>query len=132
MYNYSLRTLQTNVKKLIKNYSAELEHANKEGASFSPTHDSSAIAWSRGLRKRFANGVDISYSKSSHAVAAYRPFCKQIAYVSRDLVEYPGQHLSYFPLVGGIKNKVIVYSGARGPSCIITDSISDKHYLADS
>ena len=131
VYNFSCETLLKNAKSMIEFYENEKQRFISEGSSYREISDASRIAWSRGLRNKLKRNAAISFDPKETRVVGYRPFCKQNAYTETSIIEYPGQHRSYFPFAEN-ENLVISVAGGTKTSCLIASTITDKHYLSDS
>ncbi|MCL2137389.1 MAG: N-6 DNA methylase, partial [Coriobacteriia bacterium] len=129
-YSFSYNALQSNMSRMIEFYTKELEsYANNSG--YIENRDSTKIAWSRGLRSKLKREQEVIYDPLSIRHSSYRPFCKQYAYTGIDVIEYPGHQLEFFPESISV-NKVISITSGNELSCLISNTISDKHYMSDS
>lgn len=65
----------------------------------------------------------------------YRPFCKQFAYFSGQLIHRPYQQQRLFPLVKPHEcapNVVIALTDGNNHSCLVGDCLPDLHFVGDS
>ena len=130
VWSYSKKGLIRNVGSMIDFYSTQLGRNQGE-----LDVDPKKISWSRALKKRAEKSIEIGTNEAAAVPGAYRPFCRQYAYADRLLVDYPGQHYSFFALedkTGEKKTPVICFSSGRGGDVLMTDSIPDKHFVADA
>lgn len=126
VWNYSSDRLKDNVHRTINFYQSQV------GKQLDQLDmDKTKIAWTRGLKNRAVKGEVIGYDSSCVRIGSYRPFCKQQSYSSRELIDYPGQHLSFFPNGRRGENCLICFSSNKGDS-LITDAIADKHFVSDA
>lgn len=94
--------------------------------------DTSKISWTRGLKKKAERCTIIDFDDSKIILGCYRPFSRQYTYIDKLLIDYPGQHHSYFSLdSGGVSTPVICYSSGKGDS-LMCSGVPDKHFVADA
>ncbi len=94
--------------------------------------DTSKISWTRGLKKKAERCTIINFDDSKTTLGCYRPFSRQYAYTDRLMIDYPGQHDSYFALGGGgVSTPVICFSSGKGDA-LMCCGVPDKHFVADS
>ena len=92
-YNFSNRELSTHIKQMVIHYNSQI---GQKDISL----DSTKISWSRGLRKKLEQAVRIQFDEKKKVCALYRPYCKEVVYNQRDLVEYPSSWDSLLPNQG--------------------------------
>src|SRR5699024_9626740 len=114
VYNSSKATLESNVRRLIDNYTAQHEpfapHCRSHGITKPTEKDVTAylrqapeaadprnIKWSRSLRQHLARSRSIRFEDEHLTIGLYRPFFKQHAYFDRYLNHERGQTPSMFP-----------------------------------
>src|SRR5699024_9422694 len=114
VYNSSKATLESNVRRLIDNYTAQHEpfapHCRSHGITKPTEKDVTAylrqapeaadprnIKWSRSLRQHLARSRSIRLEDEHLTIGLYRPFFKQHAYFDRYLNHERGQTPSMFP-----------------------------------
>jgi predicted helicase len=103
-FNHSIKKLLSNIQRSIDHYNSLL------AAGEEPETDTRKISWTRGLKKRFANGEVIKFSDGQLAEAIYRPFEATHAYFGRTFNEYVNQLPRIFPNADA-HNLVIQVSG---------------------
>lgn len=139
--NFSDKNLCTTIQLLIDNYLKEAEAFHKE-VLLNPDLDiqdfldgrTANVSWTRGLRRKAVNNDSISFDVNAIRTVAYRPFCKEYLYYSRDLVESPGVFNQLLP-TNANTNLFICVSGigvTKDFSCIITDQLPDLELIGKS
>ena len=137
-YNSSASKLTANVKKTIAFYeNTRLEWSQEYGVDSVADYvkyDSSQISWTRAFLQDLERDKVKEYAEENLYEATYRPFFKQRQYFSRDMNEMVYQMPKLFP-ERDTENRVIAISGTGGSKpfgCLMTDKISNLHYLDSS
>lgn len=131
VYGFSVEGLRDRLIRSIDVYNGERERYQASDRSVKPkdfvVRDSSAIAWSRTLLGKVSRDVTIAFDSNAVRIGIYRPYCKQYVYASKDLADYPGQQLSFFPYASTPKNGnvVLICSVGRTSLPLITDCLPD-------
>ena len=123
-YNFSNRELSTHIKQMVIHYNSQI---GQKDISL----DSTKISWSRGLRKKLEQAVRIQFDEKKKVCALYRPYCKEVVYNQRDLVEYPSSWDSLLPNQG-LHNLCfgVMGVGSNKEFCaLINDNIIDYQVL---
>ena len=123
-YNFSNRELSTHIKQMVIHYNSQI---GQKDISL----DSTKISWSRGLRKKLEQAVRIQFDEKKKVCALYRPYCKEVVYNQRDLVEYPSSWDSLLPNQG-LHNLFfgVMGVGSNKEFCaLINDNIIDYQVL---
>ncbi len=135
-YQYSLPTLERNVKRSIDFFNQQHRNAcmvAQEGKKFKPDMDSTRFSWGRQQLKDVVNRGYI-FNKNSIYLSSYRPFCKRHGYLQKDMNDMQYQMLKLFPTPQH-ENLVITIPGAGGkkePVPLISDKICDLHFNGDA
>jgi predicted helicase len=147
VYNFSKKELVNNVKNLITFYEKQLKEFNAAQIKTSKTKkiinkmeliedfitlDKSKISWSAGLKNIFKRGVFLKYDGKNITETTYRPYCKQLAYYSRDLNErvyqlpkiIPNNTISNFGICYGI-------SANKTFSSVMIKGLCDYHLISN-
>ncbi len=130
-YNFSNRSLQSNVKKMVDFYNGEVAryvNANQVKAikldGFINT-DPSKISWTHNVKLDLTRGKKASFDATSIYIGLYRPFTKQWLYFNRSFNERVYQLPKIFPN-SEVSNVLICVSGVgarAGFSALITDRL---------
>lgn len=131
VYGFSEKQVGSSASSMIRIYTEEKDRFELSPDSYIEDNDGSKIAWSRGLRNKLKRKTSIEYKPSAVRRASYRPFCIQYAYTGNEIIEYPGQHLNYFP-EKETDNQIICISGGMKIGCLVTNRIADKHFVSDA
>jgi predicted helicase len=107
VYNYSSKNVETSAKETIQEYNLQMSLPLEDRCM-------SGGIWSRTLKGKLLRSTAIQYAPDAIRTTYYRPFCKQYAYFSSSLIDYPGMHLSAFPLENS-ENMEIAISGINAP-----------------
>lgn len=137
VYNFSKKSLEENVKRLLDFYNGEVGRYKDACASLAKdkhpdvdnfiNFDASRIAWSRGLRQELVKGKTFSFESNNVVPTVYRPFVKQWLYCSRNLNEYVFQMPQIFP-DNQAENRVIWTTGTGASlkfTCFMSDVVPD-------
>jgi predicted helicase len=112
-YNSSENQLVEKMGALITEYGRHLQKikpARGQEIDHLLDNDSTKISWSADLKRRLASGQEITLNQSAVAIAAYRPFSKQVVYTDKSLIERPGKLLNMFPSAQ-VENRMISVKG---------------------
>lgn len=140
-YNASKQKLETNMRRMILFYQAEVARFNQahpgldkkaREALMNDYIDTNPerISWSRSLKQELAKNRVFQYENASVVPALYRPFTKQWLYFSRNLNEYVFQMPRIFPAAGA-ENLVIMTTanGAKEFSLTISAALPDLNSM---
>ena len=141
-YNPSRQAVETNMRRMIDFYNAEVDRFNKTHPDLDRSgreakvdgfinSDPTKISWTRALKQDLVKGKQHPYDKDASIRSLYRPFTKQWLYYNRRFNEMVYQMPRIFPDAGA-ENLVICVSGigARsGFSALIVDAIPNLHTL---
>jgi predicted helicase len=108
VYNYSRSLLESNVRRTIEFYNAQVEGfeelCRRESITDGRDHveryidrDPAKISWSSSLIPKVARGIRLSFASEAVTTAAYRPFNKQVVYFDSDLIHRVYQLPKIFP-----------------------------------
>ncbi len=136
VYNFAKHVLESNVKKTIIAYNAEVRRWQANGSATTDLDsfvdsDESKIKWSSRLKEHLAAGNLADYDSSRVRRALYHPFTREFVYFDRILNHRQGNLPRMFP--NGCKNSILVISdlGARTAfSALAADCIVDLHLSA--
>lgn len=98
-YSYSLNDVAANMSAMLEVYNDSLA----DDAELD--NDSKRISWTRRLKDYAAKGTRIPFDGTRIVLSAYRPFCKQWLYYSKELNERTYQQPRLFPLARGERAK---------------------------
>lgn len=147
VYNFSKKELEKNVKRMITFYTEQLEEFKNKQLKISKskkiinkmeliedfiTLDKSKISWSAALKNSFKRGIILKYDSINITNTTYRPYCKKLAYYSRDLNErvyqlpkiIPNNKISNFGICYGI-------SANKTFSSIMIKGLCDYHLISN-
>ncbi len=97
VYNFSAKSLESNMTRMIDNYNAEVEK-HKADSTYKPTMDSTKINWSHKIFETFKKSKRLDFDENGLIVESiYRPFCKAHLYMSSILNERLYQMPQLFP-----------------------------------
>lgn len=126
VYNFDKDKLTENINLTIEVYNKVAKARIKNF-----TEDKSKISWSRALKKKANENVELEFSKNNFLISQYRPYCREYAYYSSDLFESPGKIKSFL----SPENLYLCVSGigsTKGFSCIMTNVMPDFQTLFNS
>lgn len=113
VYNFSIKNLEKNIQKMINSYNQQrieyqIERAKNSSIQIENFIDTNPtkISWTVNLKKYFEQNKAIMY-KNNNAIGVYRPFCKQMFYNDKVLIERPGISSQCFK---NINNKNLCFS----------------------
>ena len=134
-YNYSQKTLRSNMANMIDFYNKQREEYNNKSVTKIGEFvckDETKISWTDGLLSDAANNKTCSYDPQKITQAIYRPYCKQFLYYDSQLNERQGFAIKAFPKPT-LDNVAICVSGMSSrldrTSVYITNSIIDLNSL---
>ena len=90
VYNFSARAVEDTIRRMIEFYNSQIGVEQ-------PDMDPTKIAWSRSLLVFRAQGRILEFKQESMRNSLYRPFCKQTAYLNRELNDMIGHLPKLFP-----------------------------------
>lgn len=93
-YNYSAKIVTSNMRRMIKNYNAEVDAG---ATSTTKSNDFTRIAWGGDLPKDLDRSIRHKFDRTRLRVGIYRPFCTQSLYFSDSLNERVYQLPQLFP-----------------------------------
>ncbi len=130
--NFSEEKIVNNSKLLISNFNDEIKKLRscKSKSAYEMNLDSTEISWSSNLKKDLERMKVIEDVESPVYIQTYRPFNKVKFFYNKRLIDRPGISDKMLPTEFHL-NKVIVLTGngsSKGFSCLITDSICDRHF----
>ncbi len=136
-YNFSKRTLRKKIEKTISffNEQRKLFVDRKDKSVMAKDFvkwDSLQISWSRAFLAEITTGKAKIFDEASLVTTAYRPFCKQNCYFSRQLNNVVSLMDSFFP-TRDTENLIICVPSVGDNKAfmpIITDCIPDLHLNA--
>jgi predicted helicase len=137
VYNFNRHKVESNMKRMIKFYNAELSkltgmgRIESDGVTNAINTDPTQISWTANLRRDFKSRKRHSFVHASIAQALYRPFCKSYYYSDRALIERPGLSRAFFPQ-SSQENIAICVSGLGGNkdhSAIVSNIVTDLNCL---
>ena len=120
VYNYDLEKLIKNINIMLEYYNSERTKIHSYGGELSI--NTNKISWSRGLKKKAINNLDIKFNEKFITKTLYRPFSKQNFYFDANIIESPGKSKDLFLN----ENKIIVVPGIGSKkefSCLMLESI---------
>ena len=118
VYNFANQSVENNMTRMIDFYNrqkseyqvAKQANPNLLVENFIDTNPTK-ISWTRALRGDLDKNIIHSYKKSKIQIGSYRPFCKQVLYFDRPLIESPGLSDKLFP-TKNTKNVLITIPGS--------------------
>ncbi len=126
--SFSKKVVARNMKRLFDTYDA---NRGKDGKI---NTDPTTISWTHRLKSFAAKNAQLKYEDGETVLSAYRPFCKQWLFYSKELNERTYQQPKLFPMGTGMKtdNLLIQFSGIGSASfsCLITDLIPNYDRLS--
>ena len=140
VYNFSRTQVEKNMRQMIAFY----DDQKKACATFAKKqtmdelnqfldNDPTKISWTVKLKQKLLANTAIEFSDAKITSANYRPFCRQVFYLDRNLIERPGKTPEFFP--AGHENYMICVSGKSNTkelSVFISDRLTDLHFNGDT
>ena len=120
LYNFNKTKLYNNVEVMIDYYNKERKNYAETGQDLKV--DMTNISWSRGLKNKAMNNIEIKADSTKIIKSIYRPFIRENYYFDSAIVESPGKSSDLFLE----DNKVIALSGIGANkefSALMLDSI---------
>ncbi|WP_407381052.1 type ISP restriction/modification enzyme [Helicobacter sp.] len=97
VYNFSAKSLESTMTRMIDNYNAEVEK-HKADSTYQPTNDSTKINWTDNLKSSFKKGFVFDFNEAGEIIeCAYRPFTKCHLYLAKHFNEMLCQMPQLFP-----------------------------------
>lgn len=132
--NSSPVTLSENMKKAVSFYNAEAERYCREECTLPAkdfvSYDATQIKWDKALFNSIEKGRRFDFDPSRICEYAYRPFFKQQFYRDQNWSWSFYRVDELFPM--GQENYAICMTGGSNPSCLITNTLFDHHFVGDS
>lgn len=130
-YNYSQYILETNIQRSIEFFNAQslgYKVSNATNVEDYITYDSTKFSWDVQQKKDVSIGKTYPFRKEAIRTAAYRPFCKRIAYFHREMNNRVYQMPKIFPTPKQ-KNLVITIPALDGHKFmpLMSGTICDLH-----
>lgn len=92
VYGFSKKQVLTNVKTTISEYSKISDAITSNKLQIKEIKsDETRIQWSRELKRKLSNNVNIEFDEKKLITTLYRPFTKKYLYYDKNLVSYPGR-----------------------------------------
>ncbi|MCD8296806.1 MAG: DEAD/DEAH box helicase family protein [Prevotella sp.] len=140
-YNFSKVCLSNNINRTIDFYNEQRnfyptalkQNSNLTVESYTKGNEDK-ISWTRSLRRKVVNNVELFFDNTSIFESTFRPYTKSFLYYGNGLVEYPCQWKNII-VENTVENKIICVtaSGSNKPfCCIMTDRMSDYHLIGDT
>ena len=129
-YSYSEKELTAIAHRSVNYYNETVEEMQC-GKRQAPDFDTKLISWSRSVLGDVTRGVRYDVTQGEVRSVLYRPFCKQVLFWYKPLVEEWGRIPYLFPRREA-KNLCIIVSGAGGRqefTCFISSIIPDLNML---
>ena len=144
-YNATKINVTSNMTRMIDFFNSESERFSKEFAGLDKKareaevdsfvgSDPKKISWSRGLKQELVKDRRYSFEADCLTIGLYRPFTKQWMYFNRRFNEMVLQMPRIFPDAEA-ENRMICVTGlgeSAGFSCLISDKVSNFHFIAGS
>ena len=130
VYNYSRQALERNIASMIGFYNNHVHKFEQDSNKAEFEFDAQKISWSDSLKQGVLKHIRLHCHPECITTAMYRPFCKQMFFNYKPILERTYQIPRLFPSPQS-RNLVICVSGvgARTFSVFITDTIPDLHIL---
>ena len=93
-YNFSRKSVTTNMRRMIENYNTEVSLGN---TTETLRIDTSQISWNRQLLRDLNNGKRHEFVSNCIRNGLYRPFCTQSVYFAREMNDMIYQQPKLFP-----------------------------------
>lgn len=93
-------------------------------------YDPSSIKWDKAIFTSLERNEELVFDPNLITSYSYRPFFKQFFYRDRSWSWSFYRIDSIFPVQ--CANRVICLTGGMSPSCLMTDTLPDHHYVGDS
>ena len=132
-YNFSMRVLESNQLRALKYYEIQRENIHK-GLQSDVVVNLNEISWDEGLINSCIKNVEIKYNSNNIVNTIYRPFCKQLLYYHKPLLQRTYQMPKSFPN-GEMQNTLICVPGIGNTkefSPLIAGLMPDLGYNAGS
>jgi predicted helicase len=122
VYNFSEEAVAASVSKFVQSYRAELRRWVEAGcpSDLDSFVDTSALKWSRNLKRHFERKAPLTFSEENVRVAQYRPFTTQHLYFARIVIDEVGQLFNLFPSAGDKNVAIWLKTGSEWPMFALT------------
>ena len=134
VYNYSRLALERNMASMIGFYNNHVHKFEQDSNKAEFEFDAQKISWSDSLKQGVLKHIRLHYHPECITTAMYRPFCKQMFFNYKPILERTYQIPRLFPSPQS-RNLVICVSGVgvtKEFSCIIVDTIPDLELIGKS
>lgn len=141
VYNFSSTLLNKNISKMLNFYNKQrelyysktkdLSKDNKPRVEDIIKTDSLLIKWTEGLKARLFRNEIIKFEENNCIEIPYRPFQKKYIYNQPKILERPGIGAKFFP-TQETDNLVINVSSTKSVTAIMTNKITDLHFVGDT
>ena len=134
VYNYSRQALERNMASMIGFYNNHVHKFEHDSNNAEFEFDAQKISWSDSLKQGVLKHIRLHYHPECITTAMYRPFCKQMFFNYKPILERTYQIPRLFPTPQS-RNLVICVSGVgvtKEFSCIIVDTIPDLELIGKS
>lgn len=129
-YNYSEKELTITAHRSINHYN-EIVSEVQCGKRQTPDFDTKLISWTRAVLRDVMRGVHYDASQGEVRTTLYRPFCKQVLFWYKPLVEMRYQMQLLYPHRDTENLCICVTTGSKFGT-IITEYIPDLHLIGDA
>ena len=129
-YNYSEKELTIIAHRSINHYN-EIVSEVQCGKRQTPDFDTKLISWTRAVLRDVMRGVHYDASQGEVRTTLYRPFCKQVLFWYKPLVEMRYQMQLLYPHRDTENLCICVTTGSKFGS-FITEYIPDLHLIGDA
>ena len=129
-YNYSEKELTIIAHRSINHYN-EIVSEVQCGKRQTPDFDTKLISWTRAVLRDVMRGVHHDASQGEVRTTLYRPFCKQVLFWYKPLVEMRYQMQLLYPHRDTENLCICVTTGSKFGS-FITEYIPDLHLIGDA
>ena len=129
-YNYSEKELTITAHRSINHYN-EIVSEVQCGKRQTPDFDTKLISWTRAVLRDVMRGVHYDASQGEVRTTLYRPFCKQVLFWYKPLVEMRYQMQLLYPHRDTENLCICVTTGSKFGS-FITEYIPDLHLIGDA
>lgn len=132
-YNFSEKKLQSNVARLISNFSSALEtfRGGKLSLDQIKQMPKSEISWSRGMIQRLEKGKSIELKPADFQLMSYRPFVKKFGYRNDQVINMQFKTRRIFP--NDKQNVALATISLSGStfSIFAVSTLFDRHFLTE-
>ena len=132
-YNFSRKILESNQLRALKYYESQRENI-RNGIQSEVVVNLNEISWDEGLINNCIKNVEIRYDRDNITNTIYRPFCKQLLYYDKPLLQRTYQMSKSFPLTDRPNTLICVpgIGNTKDFSPLIAGMIPDLGFNAGS